>query len=272
MSEPSGSDKSRNPDLNQKPRDLSQVRAVYFDLDDTLCAYWDASKIGLAKAFNAHPVDGRTSEEMVRHWAAAFRDFAPTLKQTGWYEGYLKSGAPTRLEQMRLTLMRVGIEDPGHAASLSESYMRSRDEALALFPDALDLLEYLKLKYPLGLITNGPADIQRQEVVTLKLEGYFPHIFIEGEIGEGKPLQSVFKRAADAVGFSPNEIVFIGNSYDHDMAPAIAAGWRTVWVRRESDVPPSADLGKEPKPKEKPIGAPAPDAIVDNLAILKTWF
>ena len=251
--------------------DFSDVRAVYFDLDDTLCAYWDASKIGLRRAFDTHPVEGITSEEMVRHWAAAFRDFAPTLKQSGWYQGYLVSGAPTRLEQMKRTLMRVGIDAPNHAADLSESYMRSRDEALALFPDAIQVLDYLHAKYPMGLITNGPADIQRQEVVTLNLERYFKHIFIEGEVGEGKPLLTVFRRAQEAVGLQPHEIVFVGNSYDHDMAPAIAAGWRTVWIRRDSDVPPSADLDKEPTPKEKPAGAPDPDAIIDNLAILSEW-
>lgn len=258
-------------DPERSAPDFSQVRAVYFDLDDTLCAYWDASKVGLRSAFDAHPVPDQTTEEMVRHWAAAFREFAPTLKQTGWYEGYLKSGNPTRLEQMRLTLRRVNVDDPEHAQSLSQYYMEARDKALALFPDALDVLEYLKAKYPMGLITNGPADIQRQEVVTLNLESYFQHIFIEGEVGEGKPLPTVFHRAEQAVGLAPHEIVYVGNSYDHDMAPAIAAGWRTIWIRRESDVPPSADLDKDPKPKEKPQEAPDPDAIVDNLAILKSW-
>ncbi len=251
--------------------DFSQVRAVYFDLDDTLCAYWDASKVALRKTFEAHPIAGQSTEEMVRHWAAAFRDFAPTLKQTGWYEGYLKSGAPTRLEQMRLTLMRVGIDNPSHAADLSQTYMRTRDEVLALFSDALDLLDYLKPNYPLGLITNGPADIQRQEVQTLNLEPYFePRVFIEGELGEGKPLQSVFARAQQAAGVAPGEMLFVGNSYDHDINPAILAGWRTVWVRRDSDVPPSADLDKEPKPKEKPDGAPAPDWIIGDLWPLKS--
>jgi putative hydrolase of the HAD superfamily len=209
---------------------------------------------------------------MVRHWAAAFRDFSPTLKQTGWYPAYLKSGAPTRLEQMRLTLMRVGIDNPAHAAELSETYMRTRDEALALFPDALEILDYLKPRYPLGLITNGPADIQRQEVVTLNLEAYFePRVFIEGEVGEGKPLQIVFDRAREAVGLERHQILMVGNSYDHDIAPAIKAGWRTVWIRRDSDVPPSADLDKEPKPKDKPFGAPDPDTVVDNLSVLKSW-
>lgn len=259
-----------DPDRNLP--NFSQVRAVYFDLDDTLCGYWNASKIGLREAFEAHPIDGQTSEDMVRHWASAFREFAPTLKETGWYESYLKSGSPTRHEQMRLTLVRVGIDDPSHAKNLSETYMSARDRALALFPDALDLLEYLKPKYPLGLITNGPADIQRQEVQTLNLEGYFePRIYIEGEVGEGKPSPRVFKRASDAVALQSHEILFVGNSYDHDIRPAIDAGWRTAWIRRDSDIPPSADLDKEPKPKEKPVGAPDPDVTVDDLEILKAW-
>ncbi len=259
-------------DPDRSSPDFSQVRAVYFDLDDTLCAYWDATKIGLRQSFDTHPVPGLSTDEMVRHWAAAFREFAPTLKKTGWYEGYLKSGEATRIEQMRLTLERVGVQDANHAHDLGQTYMELRDKALVLFPDALDLLDYLKPKYPMGLITNGPADIQRQEIATLNLGAYFePRIYIEGEMGEGKPLASVFGRAREAVGLEPHEILFVGNSFDHDIAPAIQYGWRTVWVRRDSDVPPSADPETESKPKEKPEGSPDPDAVVDHLSILKNW-
>jgi putative hydrolase of the HAD superfamily len=244
---------------------FSKVRAIYFDLDDTLCAYWDASKVGLRKAFDAYPVANHTSEEMVRHWATAFREFAPSLKKTGWYEGYLKSGEPTRLEQMRLTLKLAGIESLAHAQELSRAYMQARDHALALFSDAENLLEYLYPKYPLGLITNGPADIQRQEIETLKIGHYFKNIFIEGEMGEGKPLQAVFSRAADAVGCKGEEILFVGNSYDHDIAPAIQAGWQTVWVRRVSDVPPSHDPASPPKHKDAPEGSSQPSWVVSDL-------
>lgn len=251
-----------------KNTDFSEVRAIYFDLDDTLCAYWDASKVGLRQAFEAHPVANVDAGEMMRHWAAAFREFAPTLKETGWYQGYLKSGSPTRNEQMRLTLLRAGVDDPEHAHRLSQTYMELRDKALALFPDAILVLEALKPLYPMGLITNGPADIQRQEVVTLKIASYFEHIFIEGEVGEGKPLMSVFKRAEEAVGFESHQILFVGNSYDHDIAPAIKAGWRTAWVRRPSDVPPSADPANPPKHKDAPEGAPLPDVVIGELSEL----
>ncbi|RYG44838.1 hypothetical protein EON79_14050, partial [bacterium] len=48
--------------------DFSSVKGVYFDLDDTLCGYWDASKAGLRATFTALTPEGFTPEEMVRQW------------------------------------------------------------------------------------------------------------------------------------------------------------------------------------------------------------
>src|SRR5579862_7765394 len=172
--------------------DFRTVRAVFFDLDDTLCAYWEASKIGMRRVFENYGAPGFSVEEMVRHWASAFQEFSPTVKKTDWYPGYLESGEPTRIEQMRLTLARMGIEDETLASTLSHSYMIERDRALKLFDDAEYVLQILRGKYPLGLITNGPVDIQRQEIATLGIADYFEVILIEGEIGEGKPHASVF--------------------------------------------------------------------------------
>ncbi len=253
---------------SQRPKGgLNEVRAIYFDLDDTLCGYWDASKEGLRKAFEQHGPEGHAIPDLIMHWAAAFRGFAPHIKKTTWYEGYLKNAEPSRTEQMRLTLERLGISDPDHASKLSHAYMTERDRALKLFPDALHVLGLLKDRYPLGLITNGPADVQRQEIKTLQVESYFNNIYIEGEMGEGKPLLSVFNRAAAAVECQPHEVLMVGNSYGHDIKGALEAGWHAIWIRRDSDVPPSAD-GKDSKPESKPEGAPEPDATIQTLSQL----
>jgi len=201
---------------------------------------------------------------MIRHWAAAFRDFGPNLKNTDWYSAYLRKGEPTRTEQMRLTLRRIGVDDPQLAKTLSDFYAERRNSNLELFEEALDVITTLHKRYPLGLITNGPADIQRQEIDTLGIDQYCDHVYIEGEMGRGKPLPEVFAQIAEEVGKEPDQILFVGNSYGHDVAPALKAGWRGVWIRRPSDVPPSSDH-KAASPEEMPEGAPTPDATIGDL-------
>jgi putative hydrolase of the HAD superfamily len=248
---------------------LSGIKAVYFDLDDTLCGYWNASKAGLRRAFGEHAPEGVTVEEMVIHWAEAYREFAPQVKTERWYEPYLASGEPTRTEQMHMALRRAGHDDRTRAEALSQAYMLYRDAELQLFDDALDILNALRGRFELGLITNGPADIQRMEIATLGIGHFFDHVFIEGEMKEGKPKPGVFARANEAARSRPEETVMVGNSFGHDIAPAIAAGWYGFWIRRDSDVPPSAHPNA--KPEDRPADSVPPTATIHSLSELLPW-
>lgn len=250
--------------------DFSMVRAIFFDLDDTLCAYWEAASIGLKTTFEKHPVPGISAAQMVGFWASAFRKFSKTIKTSHWYDGYLKSGEPTRVEQMRLTLEEAGHPDNELAEELAQTYFEERDNVLELFPEAISVIEALYGKFPLGLITNGPADIQNQEIDTLGIRRFFDHILIEGEMREGKPLQAVFHRAEKLVNQPPANILFVGNSFNHDMRPAMAAGWKTAWIRRPSDVPPSAE-GESSEPEAIPETGDLPNAIISSLDEILAW-
>ena len=96
----------------------------------------------------------------------------------------------------------------------------------------------------------------------MKIGHYFDHVLIEGELGVGKPHPTVMRRAEEVVGCRGAEILFVGNSYAHDMIPAVEIGWRTAWIRRPSDVPPSSKSGK---PEEKPVDGPEPDLTMSDL-------
>jgi putative hydrolase of the HAD superfamily len=241
---------------------LTQIKIVFFDLDDTLCAYWEASKKALRDTFEANVLPGHTAPEMLAAWSEAFRDFSPTLKKTDWYASYLRKGESTRTEQMRLMLLRFGVSDDVLAKKLGDAYAYERNANLKLFPEAIPVLETLKARYPMGLITNGPADVQRQEIETVGVGNYFEHVYIEGEMGRGKPLPEVFEMIATEVGKQPDEILFVGNSYAHDILPAIEAGWHTAWIRRDTDVAPS---NANEHPEDKPDGSPSPDATIYDL-------
>ncbi len=238
------------------------VKVIFFDLDDTICAYWNAAKAGLKRAFEDHAEHGIPSDQLLQAWAVSFVEFVETIGKTHWYQKYLESGDLTRAELMRRMLERVGIYDESLALQMSQTYYVERHAALELFPEAWEALETLQKSYSMGLITNGPTDIQRQEIQTLNIGPFFDHIFIEGEMGMGKPNPEVLALAHKAAGVEPAEILFVGNSYKHDMVPAMEAGWRTAWIRRDSDVPPSSRTGK---PEELPEGAAAPDLTITDL-------
>lgn len=241
---------------------FATVKVVFFDLDDTLCAYWDAAKKGLRLTFDEHQGHGTSTDDMIRHWGEAFRDFAPTIKDTHWYEKYLDSGDLTRVELMRRVLERAGIYDESLASQLSETYYVERHAALEFFPEVIDVLDILRGKYKMGLITNGPADIQRQEIETLNLSSYIDYVLIEGEMRMGKPDPDVMRKAEELCGCKGEEILFVGNSFNHDIKPAIAAGWHNAWIRRPSDVPPTSRLnGPAPKPENEP----EPDLTITDL-------
>ena len=238
------------------------VKVVFFDLDDTLCAYWNAAKKGLRLAFESHPEHGTTATQMIEHWGEVFRQFAPTIKATHWYEKYLESGEVTRVELMRRVLERIGVYDDELASNLSSTYYVERHAALELFPEAHDVLQKLHESFKLGLITNGPADIQRQEIETLGIGAMFECILIEGETKKGKPNPEVMRMAEEQTGCTGAEVLFVGNSYKHDVCPARAAGWRQAWIRRPSDVPPTS---KRTGPEDLPEGEPEPDLTITDL-------
>jgi putative hydrolase of the HAD superfamily len=245
---------------------FSNVKAVYFDLDDTLCGYWLASKAGLKSTFDKIPIEGKTTDEMIQAWGNVFREFSPELKEkTKLYHEYLTSGTVTRNHQMQLTLLSLGIDDMDMAKRLGDSYMFERDHNLKLFPEAIKVLDTLHGRYQLGLITNGPADIQNQEIDTLGIRHYMDNIYIEGELRLGKPHKSVFDQAAKSVNLNPEQILMVGNSYGHDIKPAIKFGWVSAWVRRDTDVAISSRTGK---PEDIGPNEPKPDLILSDLTDL----
>lgn len=252
------------------------IRAVFFDLDDTLCAYWAASRKGLREAIDSANL-GIDTDEVIHAWREVFATFSKEIKSDPWYRRYLESGEPTRTEHLRRTLVKLGIASEEKAKEISREYARLRDRYLVLFPEARPLLEHLRGRYVLGLITNGPADVQRQEIETLDIAQYFDHIFIEGEVKIGKPEIEIFEAARKMCGFEPHQMLFVGNAFEHDVQGAKNAGWWAIWANRGEEVDP----GTEPRPDAEImhlyevcdwLGIEAPsDAPVGERIESKNW-
>ncbi len=99
-----------------------------------------------------------------------------------------------------------------------------------LYPGTLATLHYLKSKYQLGIITNGPSAPQRGKLSKFPDLSIFGHILVSGEWGTHKPDRSIFEEMLRLFDVSPAEMIYVGDNQDADIQGALNAGIRPVWL------------------------------------------
>lgn len=144
----------------------------------------------------------------------------------------------TRLHEARRHVVEVALAserlDVAVAEELSMRYWAENRGRMALFDDAIGTLETLRDRgYRLGLITNGPAEMQLDKVAQFKLEPYFDVVVIEGVFGKGKPAPEVFTHALAITGSAAHEAWHVGDNLYADIAGAQGVGIHGVWIHRE---------------------------------------
>lgn len=242
------------------------VKAIWFDLDDTLL--WDERSVRealQATALYAAEQTGLDPEALVD----AVRREAPALYAT--YETYpftqmiginafeglwgrfsggehpmfrkLEAIAPEyRRKVWTRGLAAVGVDDPQLGAVLAERFGEERRKRPYVFDDTFAVLDGLRGRYKLLLLTNGSPDLQQEKLDGVPaLASYFDHIVISGSFGEGKPSPRLFRHAMSLHGVTAGETLMVGDRLTTDILGANNVGMRSVWINRHGG-PRSSDI------------------------------
>ena len=116
-------------------------------------------------------------------------------------------------------------------SEIFDSYLTLYEESWSLYPDVRPCLDALAA-YPLGLITNGDSDQQRQKLEQTGIAGYFHSVVVSGDVGVAKPGRQIFERSAEELGLQPDKLLFIGDNPENDVRGALQAGWHAIWLNR----------------------------------------
>lgn len=142
------------------------------------------------------------------------RDWAPGYRREVWLRVVSKCG-----------------EDISLAARLEQAYIESHRAGHPRLPGAVDLVRALhESGVPIGILTNGPADIQRLKLEQLGASDCFDTVVISGEVGIGKPDPRVFEIVLAGLGTSPADTVMVGDSWNRDIEGAESVGMRSIWI------------------------------------------
>jgi 2-haloalkanoic acid dehalogenase type II len=226
-----GPDKDSGGGIAIQTGALAQIEAVLFDLDGTLCYYPLSVEEVLGEALRrtrmAPDALGDLADAAVRYWRL-WDEVQKTLEST---------------ERIRLRIMdRLLSErrpDQRHcAARLSEAYGAVRDASgIRAFDGVEVLLDELKGSYRLGLLTNGPSDIQWEKIRSLGFGDVFDAIVVAGDVAIYKPDAAVFDMLLDRLEVRASAALFVGDNYELDIVGAHRAGMRTVWIGRDGAGP-----------------------------------
>ena len=208
--------------------DVTRIRAISFDLDDTQWPIWPTIERAekalhdwmgfhapMAAALFASPVALRE----IRNDIGASR---PDLKN---------NMSALRRESIRLALQRAG-ENPLLAESAFDVFFAER-QRVTLYEDALGALEFLSSRFPLVSLSNGNADLER-----VGLARYFKAAISAHEFGVGKPDPRIFVAAAGALQMAPADVLHVGDDATLDGLGALNAGMQSAWLNRSDHLWP----------------------------------
>jgi putative hydrolase of the HAD superfamily len=203
------------------------IRAVLWDIDDTLFDYSGAERTGALRYFEAEGLlrAYESAEQALGHWRAVMEIH---------YDRFL-AGELTFPEQRR-ERVRAFLGRPladAEADAWFEGYRVHYEGAdWSAFPDVVPALDALTPAYRHGVLSNSSVLQQDPKLRALGLRDRFEVLLCSAELGHAKPAPEAFLAACDARRLPPREVAYIGDKPDIDARGADEAGLTGIWLDR----------------------------------------
>ncbi len=117
---------------------------------------------------------------------------------------------------------------------ITDHYLNRAPNGTHLKENCIEVLDYLKQKYQLHIITNGFKQIQFIKIDGCGLRNYFTNIIISEEHNLTKPDKEIFRLAESFAGAKKDECMMIGDNFESDVEGAINAGWQAIYFSEDT--------------------------------------
>jgi len=220
---------------------FNELHAIIFDLDGTLCRYGLPIPTALEEAFRLAGQGELFAAYRASLGGQRYRELLREIDRET-LEG-TKHGS-RGMEALRRLLREAGI-DEHLALKVGPQFIRLLSEHVELRPETPQVVRALA-DYKLGLITNGPSEVQWGKIRRLGIEPWFAGIIVSGDLGIEKPDRAIFTEMLRILDVRPEEALYVGDSLYYDVQGAKRAGLWAAWLNPEGEEPdptlPSPDL------------------------------
>ncbi len=197
----------------------AKIKAVLFDLDNTLIDFFKMKKLSCEEAISAMigaglKMDKKKAMKILfrlydRHGIEYHEIFQEFLKET--------------LGRIDWKILSEGIV----------AYRRIKNSFLEPYPRVLPtLIELRRRGFKLGIVSDAPRMSAWLRIASMGLTEFFDFVITRDDVsGEEKPSMLPFRAAIKKLGVKPEEIVFVGDNPERDILGAKKAGMVTVLAK-----------------------------------------
>ena len=205
------------------------VTDVFFDLDHTLWDFEKNSALTFEKIFRENELEVDLDRFL--------KVYAPiNLAYWKLYREEKISKPDLRYARLRNTFDELAIAVEDHTINtLSVAYIERLSTFNHLVPNTLAILDYLRPKYRLHIITNGFQEVQHRKLENASIASYFEHVIDSETAGVKKPNPYIFNYSLQKASVAPEKAIMIGDSLEADVLGARAVGLHTIHFNAHND-------------------------------------
>ncbi|MGG9971090.1 YjjG family noncanonical pyrimidine nucleotidase [Ferruginibacter sp. SUN002] len=207
---------------------MNKYKHLFFDLDHTLWDFDTNARESLTEIYAIYELDKKGVAPFEAFYAHYIQH-----NQTLWnkYHNGLITADELKWKRMWRTLLEFKIGDEVLANKMSKSFLEILPYKKNLFPDTVEVLNYLtEKKYKLHLITNGFEIVQGHKLKSSGLDKYFEQVITSEASNSLKPKKAIFDYALEKAGAHLHESIMLGDNLEADIQGAINAGMDCVFV------------------------------------------
>jgi putative hydrolase of the HAD superfamily len=198
------------------------ITDVFFDLDHTLWDFEKNSALTFEKIFNELKINLNLNE---------FLEAYEGINHYYWKLYRENKIFQEELRHKRLIKTFQAIDfgfDPNSIGLISDQYIFHLSTFSNLFEGTISLLEGLKSKYQLHVITNGFEVVQHHKIKNSGLSPYFENVYTAEEVGYKKPHPIIFEHALNHTQAVAQNSLMIGDSLEADILGALNVGMQAI--------------------------------------------
>lgn len=154
-----------------------------------------------------------------------------------------------QIERFGVSLRHIPELDEKKIKEINEDYIQRIMLKDTLIDGATGLLDYLKPRYKIHILSNGFTEMQYQKMDSAGIsENYFDNIILSDTVGVNKPHPDIFAYALNKAGTDKSKVIMIGDNLQTDILGAYNSGIDQIWFNPEGkspgDLQPTYIVGK----------------------------